>query len=114
MRELATAEELGLDHAEMATIRAVLSTCPAVEEAWVYGSRAKDCYKPFSDIDIVLKGDNLIWDDKADLDLNFEESDLPYFVDLNIYHEIAPGDFLTEVDRWAKPIYRRESVRAQG
>lgn len=107
MTGLATPEELGLEHEEMAAIQAILSTCDALEEACVYGSRAKGNFRPFSDIDIVLKGEKLVWADKADLMLSFEESLLPYIVDLNLYNDLRPGPFLSEVDRWAKPIYRK-------
>jgi predicted nucleotidyltransferase len=43
----------------VAKIRGVLATFPAVERAVLYGSRAMGNFKPGSDIDLTLHGDDL-------------------------------------------------------
>ncbi len=37
----------------------VLAACPAVEEVWLYGSRAMGRHRPASDIDLTLGGSRL-------------------------------------------------------
>ncbi len=47
----------GLSKSVLEKILKVLRSFPAVEEAVIYGSRAKDKYREGSDIDLTLKGD---------------------------------------------------------
>ena len=50
-------------------------------EFYVFGSRAKGKAKKFSDLDICFF-DNIPWSIRAHLDEDFEESNLPYTVDI--------------------------------
>lgn len=53
---------------------------------YVFGSRAKNTHKPYSDLDLCFK-ENIPEKDLANLILEFAESDLPFKVDLiNWYH----------------------------
>jgi predicted nucleotidyltransferase len=53
------------------------------ETVWLFGSRTTEKIKPYSDIDLVIVGDKPISSDiLALLSLAFEESDLPYKVDI--------------------------------
>jgi len=52
-------------------------------EVWAFGSRVKGTAKPYSDLDLVLMGDQpLPLSTMADLAEDFTESDLPFKVDL--------------------------------
>ena len=44
----------GLEDNELSMLKSGISSVKGVEKAIVYGSRAKGCNKPFSDIDISL------------------------------------------------------------
>ena len=60
-------------------------------EAWVYGSRAKLTSTPKSDLDLVVfatSGQEL---QVGDLREAFEESDLPFRVDLFVWDEVPEG-----------------------
>lgn len=46
----------GLEEQTLQTIFLIFGKYPEVEEVILYGSRAKGNFKPFSDIDITLKG----------------------------------------------------------
>lgn len=48
---------------------------------YIFGSRAKGNPKRFSDLDICFFK-NIPWNIRAHIDENFEESDLPYKVDV--------------------------------
>jgi predicted nucleotidyltransferase len=49
----------GLDKNVIEQIKNVFDEFPQIEEVLLYGSRAKGNYKPGSDIDLSLKGENL-------------------------------------------------------
>ena len=49
---------------------------------YIFGSRAKNTYKEYSDIDIAIDAINFTKKDKTRLELEFENSTLPYKVDI--------------------------------
>ncbi|WP_256681194.1 nucleotidyltransferase domain-containing protein [Pseudomonas sp. IC_126] len=59
----------GLSDKDVASIRKTLRLFPKITEAILYGSRAKGCYRPGSDIDLTLKGNELSYQDLLDIEL---------------------------------------------
>ena len=55
---------------------------------YVFGSRAKNCAKPLSDLDLCLK-DNYDKSTVRKLQDAFEDSDLPFKVDLVVWSDIS-------------------------
>lgn len=57
---------------------------PAGTLIWVFGSRAKGNVKKFSDLDLIIdrKGQPLSLDMRSNLVMAFDESDIPYKVDI--------------------------------
>ena len=49
----------GLNEKECAVLQTLFATNEHIAEVILYGSRAKGNYKPFSDVDIVLVGNDL-------------------------------------------------------
>ena len=49
----------GLSNTEWDRLQTVFNRYPDIERAILYGSRAKGNYKPFSDVDITLIGEQL-------------------------------------------------------
>ena len=49
----------GLEDNELSMLKSAITSVKGVEKAILYGSRAKGCNKPFSDIDISLVGKGL-------------------------------------------------------
>jgi predicted nucleotidyltransferase len=73
------------------TLQAIIDTLanhPSVEKAILYGSRAKGNYRTGSDIDITLKGKGLDLTQLQRLENELDELDLPYKIDLSIFHHI--------------------------
>lgn len=71
------------DQAEI--VRAILKkTLPLKSKVWVFGSRSKGKIKPFSDLDLAIDclEKPLSIEIMADLREAFDESDLPYKVDI--------------------------------
>ena len=57
---------------------------PKIEKVLLYGSRAKGTYKPFSDVDITLVGDDLSTTDLADTMNAIDDLLLPYMFDISL------------------------------
>ena len=98
----------GLKEATIHNICAVLARYPQVEQAILYGSRAKGNYKNGSDIDLTLRGG-------ADLMLPvlykiMDELDdllLPYTIDLSIFNGIGDPDVIAHIQRVGITFYRK-------
>ena len=76
-------------------------------QAIVFGSRAKSNHKPGSDIDIAIKGSALTREDICSLAGAFEESLLPFFVDLLAYSSISNPELKAHIDRVGITIYKQ-------
>ena len=87
-----------IDPGHLTQVRGILDAhLPADIEVLVFGSRVRGAVKRFSDLDLVLKGpeplDPSVY---ARLANAFEESSLPWRVDLVDYHLLSPA-FLAAV-----------------
>jgi predicted nucleotidyltransferase len=69
-------------------VMAILSKYPY--HFYVFGSRAKGTAKPFSDLDLAVK-ENMQALDKTKIITEFEESDLPFKIDLIEMSKIDPS-----------------------
>lgn len=59
-------------------------------EVWVFGSRAGFNYKPHSDLDLaIIDPPSVSEEARSRLECAFEESDLPFRVDLVVWSELA-------------------------
>ena len=99
----------GIDEEEMLLLQNIFSKTKNLEEVILYGSRAKGNYKPFSDIDITLKGEHLCDDDLSDINYELSESSLPYFCNVSIYHRLNSPALIDHINRRGKVVYRRTS-----
>ena len=78
-----------------------------IEKVIIYGSRAKGDYKEGSDIDLTLIGD-LNYIDLINLKHEFEDSSIPYLVDLSIFKELKTESLLEHIKRVGKVFYEKE------
>ena len=101
------ASSTGLPADAVAAIQQVLAACPAVEQALLYGSRAKGNYKRGSDIDLTLKGDALDYHDLLRLLDELDDLLLPYLIDLSIYAQIDNPALREHIDRVGLVFYAR-------
>lgn len=88
----------GLKDRELDEIKILYYLFPEIDEIIIFGSRARGDYKLTSDIDIALKGkiDNLILCKIRDY---FEESRIPYLVDIIYYEKIMNIFFKESIDK---------------
>jgi uncharacterized protein len=73
----------------LAVVRDILRRHAQGYEVWVFGSRAKGGAKPYSDLDLLFCGDAPVPTlTMGDLREAFDESSLPFQVDLADWHRI--------------------------
>ncbi|SUY66782.1 nucleotidyltransferase domain-containing protein [Clostridium tetani] len=71
----------GLRESDLEYIVNIISGFDEIEKAYIFGSRAKGNYKPGSDIDIAIYGENINLDLLSKLNSILEEkSPMPYFL----------------------------------
>ena len=97
--------QFGLNDMELNALRQALAAFPEVEEAIIYGSRARGTNRVASDIDITLKGSNLTYLQLALLDAKIDDLYLPYFVDLSLFSMIKNTDLIESIEREGKVLY---------
>ena len=95
----------GLKDKDVDAIKNVFAGFEQIEQAIMYGSRAKGNYKPASDIDITFKGKNLNTTIINKVAILLDDLLLPYTFDLSIYHHIENSDLLAHIDRVGKVVY---------
>ncbi len=99
--------EFGLDNQTIEKIVALFRDIPEINQAIVYGSRSKGCYKKGSDIDIVLPGDELTLKILLRASQLLDDLLLPYTFDLSLYDQIENPDLLDPIRRLGKALYSR-------
>jgi predicted nucleotidyltransferase len=98
--------EYGLSKKNLDTLNAIFLKYPGIKQAIIYGSRAKGNYRNGSDIDLTLKiDDGFFRTDLLRIGNDFDDSDMPYFVDVSIYDKISNPDLKAHIDRVGKVIY---------
>ncbi|MBE2198922.1 MAG: nucleotidyltransferase domain-containing protein [Anaerolinea sp.] len=99
-------DSFGLRSEDLATLIAILAQYPAVQTALIFGSRAKGNYKPGSDVDIALQGDEVTDRIAAEIAYHLNEDTLmPYHFDVLNYRMIANPDLVAHIDRVGVPFY---------
>ena len=91
---------------QRATVEAILRThAPRPCRVWAFGSRARDSAKPYSDLDLAIDaGRPLTLAETGDLAWAFEDSDLPWRVDL-LDLATCSDAFRREVEDHAVPVF---------
>ncbi|WP_446008146.1 nucleotidyltransferase domain-containing protein [Candidatus Electrothrix sp.] len=101
----------GLSRKNVDNIKRVFARFKEVNQAILYGSRAKGNYKPGSDIDIALKGEKLNLRLLNKIDFDLDELFLPYTFDISIYDHISNKDLVAHIQRVGKILYKKNSVQ---
>ncbi|MFC5284781.1 nucleotidyltransferase domain-containing protein [Pedobacter alpinus] len=101
------AEEIGLSEIDLNKIRTVFSVIENIDQVLLYGSRAKGDFKTYSDIDITLKGENLVLDTQFKVVEALDELYLPYTFDVSISSHINNSGLLDHIERVGLVIYQK-------
>ena len=100
---------LGLTAQELAELSGIFQRYPAIQEAWLFGSRATGKHKKASDVDLALQGKvnlNVLAKVKYELE---EKTTLPYFFDL-VDYETAGAALKNRIDHEKKVIYKSQNL----
>jgi len=98
--------EYGLSDRTLATLDSIFRKYPGIRQAIIYGSRAKGKYRKGSDIDLTLMSDNTFTRTDLLRILNdFDDSDIPFFVDVSIYEKLSNPDLKAHIDRVGKVLF---------
>jgi type I restriction enzyme S subunit len=100
-----TITNTGLDQQAISKINDVFRLFPEINEVILYGSRAMGNFKPYSDIDLTLKGKNLDLSIQQKIETQLDDLLLPYKIDLSIFHQIQNQDLVDHISRVGKKFY---------
>jgi len=103
-------ERFGLKHALIEQIGKVLATYPEIERAVIYGSRAKGNYKPGSDIDLALMGDQITETRLLELETRLDDLLLPYKLDLCRFHALQNQLLIDHINRVGMDFFIRQDL----
>lgn len=104
---MANNDRFGLNQRDIKSIYAVFGKYPEVEKIYIFGSRAKGTNDKGSDIDLAIMNEGV--DDFKILKIkaDFEESSLPYFVDLINYPTLNHKKLKNHILRVGKTLYTK-------
>ncbi|MCL2479764.1 MAG: nucleotidyltransferase domain-containing protein [Treponema sp.] len=96
------------------TLESIFRKYPGILQVILYGSRAKGNNKKGSDIDLTLKTDSTFTRTSLlRIATDFDDSDIPYFVDISIYDKLTNPDLKAHIDRVGKVLYQRDPAEKQ-
>lgn len=96
----------GLKEEQLDMLCNVFANNPRIEKVILYGSRAKGTYKPFSDVDITLVGNELSMNDLLDTTNAIDDLLLPYMFDVSLYQNLKSPELLDHISRRGVIIYQ--------
>lgn len=102
--------KFGLTERDIKTINGIFTKYPDVKEVHVFGSRAKGNYKTGSDIDLAVINKDIFPKTISNLTTEFEESSLPFKVDLVLFHDLKSEDFIDHIKRVGIVFYKRQNL----
>lgn len=91
--------EFGLSDETVQSIRAVFSRYKQIGEVWLFGSRAKGNYHSGSDIDLAIKSEHFTASELLKLQIDLEELELLYKIDVLLYSAIKEPALRKHIDR---------------
>ncbi len=96
----------GLREVDINSINSIFKNHSDIKKVILYGSRAKGNYKPYSDIDLSLVGDNLDFSKQFKIEMELDALLLPYKIDLSILENIKNENLINHIDRVGKVFYQ--------
>lgn len=100
----------GLTETDIIKICGVFAGHPEIEQAILYGSRAKGNYTAGSDIDLTLRGGaGLTQDVLYSVIHELDELLLPYSIDLSLFSTLLDPDFIGHIKRVGIVLYESKN-----
>ena len=106
MTSTVPADVYGLSQQALQQIKQCLASFSAIEQAILYGSRALGSFRPGSDIDMVIIGQQFSHQNLLQLLTALDDLLLPYSFDISRIQDIENKDLLSHIARVGKVIYQ--------
>ena len=97
--------QYGLSTEDLNGLKRVFARHQGIEKVIMYGSRAKGNYKPFSDIDLTMVGDQITHRDLVEVIDEIDDLLLPYGVDISIFSNLKNEELIDHINRRGVVIY---------
>jgi len=98
--------EYGLSNNTISSLFSIFKKYRGIKQVILYGSRAKGSFRTGSDIDLTLKTDNnFSHNNLLHIANDFDDSRMPYFIDISIYDKLSNPDLKAHIDRVGKVLY---------
>ena len=104
-----TVVNFGLSTRDIQAIQNIFSRYPVIETVHIFGSRATDNFKPGSDIDLAIMN-SVSTRTLLDLINDFEESSLPYKIDLVNFNSLTNPALKEQIRKAGIVFYSRNSA----
>jgi len=104
----------GLKEKHIVAINSVFEKYSQIEEAILYGSRAKGNYRNGSDIDLTLKGTDLDLSTLSKIEIELDDLFLPHKIDLSIFLKIENTDLIEHINRIGITFYHQTEIKKTG
>jgi predicted nucleotidyltransferase len=100
----------GLTTTTVERLQSVLAHYREVDQAVLYGSRAKGTYRPGSDIDLTLCGGELNHTLLTRIDNELDDLLLPYQIDLSLMSSLSHPALLDHIRRVGVVLYEKSAA----
>jgi predicted nucleotidyltransferase len=97
----------GLSSDYIVKINSVFNQYSDIDEVLIFGSRAKGNYRDNSDIDLVIKGNNINLSTLQEIENKLEELYIPNGIDLLVFDTIENSDLINHINRVGKQFYKK-------
>lgn len=102
--------KFGLSQTTLEKLNSVIERFPEIDEAIIYGSRAKGDYREGSDIDLTLIGNKLDHDLLLTLMVELDTLMLPYKIDVSILRQTKNNDLIEHIERVGQRLFLRKDA----
>lgn len=100
--------EFGLNQHIIEQLNTIFSKHKQIQKVVVYGSRAKGNYKPHSDIDLSIFGEDITLTALQKIELELDDLLLPYKIDISIFNQIDNEALKEHIIRIGKIFYKKK------
>lgn len=97
----------GLNERETQIIFGILKKYSEIKDVLIFGSRAKGVFHKGSDVDLAIDGGNVAPKTLRQIKSDFEESSLPYRVDLLDFNTLSNVSLKEHIKRVGKSILQK-------
>jgi predicted nucleotidyltransferase len=104
--------EYGLREKDMDFLLCIYTSFPAVKKVILYGSRATGTYERGSDVDLVIVGNDVSYEDISKMKVRIENENpslLSY--SLILMDSIKNEKLKSQIDKYGKVIYQKDNAR---